>query len=337
MAVKQNGVLACFTPTVTPYLNLTTASGTSVTPNGFNFYTCPGATMMSGKLLINNATGSGATVDVAIVDQTEAIQLTAAASQSPAGNSFADYSFTTNTYTTSVQLDVANLGGTSTFAPGETLSWTNSGLPAAYQSCTGIIVYWDSSNTRLWLRNMSHPLSFEVSGDTNFTSSGGGTCSAGPTYAGTGGTAGNSGRVRYYDARRGVIYFQNYEFKNNLNYSVLYDTANEVRETGNNTVKRSFGNEHRPVATTVTRYAAAGNNTSFATEFIDSTGKELLIASVSETVAEQFILKNQSIADNSTFELNGLVLGTYQSLYITSSAAVSATLIGFEETAEVAS
>ena len=55
MAVKQNGVLACFTPTVTPYVNLTTASGTSVTPNGFNFYTCPGATMMSGKLLINNA------------------------------------------------------------------------------------------------------------------------------------------------------------------------------------------------------------------------------------------------------------------------------------------
>jgi len=337
MAVKQNGVLACFTPTVTPYLNLTTASGTSVTPNGFNFYTCPGATMMSGKLLINNATGSGATVDVAIVDQTEAIQLTAAASQSPAGNSFADYSFTTNTYTTSVQLDVANLGGTSTFAPGETLSWTNSGLPAAYQSCTGIIVYWDSSNTRLWLRNMSHPLSFEVSGDTNFTSSGGGTCSAGPTYAGTGGTAGNSGRVRYYDARRGVIYFQNYEFKNNLNYSVLYDTANEVRETGNNTVKRSFGNEHRPVATTVTRYAAAGNNTSFATEFIDSTGKELLIASVSDTVAEQFILKDQAIADNTTYELNGLVLGTYQSLYITSTSAVSATLMGFEETAEVAS
>ena len=337
MAVKQNGVLACFTPTVTPYLNLTTASGTSVTPNGFNFYTCPGATMMSGKLLINNATGSGATVDVAIVDQTEAIQLTAAASQSPAGNSFADYSFTTNTYTTSVQLDVANLGGTSTFAPGETLSWTNSGLPAAYQSCTGIIVYWDSSNTRLWLRNMSHPLSFEVAGDTNFTSSGGGTCSAGPSYAGTGGTAGNSGRVRYYDARRGVIYFQNYEFKNNLNYSVLYDTANEVRETGNNTVKRSFGNEHRPVATTVTRYAAAGNNTSFATEFIDSTGKELLIASVSDTVAEQFILKDQAIADNTTYELNGLVLGTYQSLYITSTSAVSATLMGFEETAEVAS
>ena len=163
------------------------------------------------------------------------------------------FNFTTNTYTTSVQLDVANLGGTSTFAPGETLSWTNSGLPAAYQSCTGIIVYWDSSNTRLWLRNMSHPLSFEVSGDTNFTSSGGGTCSAGPTYAGTGGTAGNSGRVRYYDARRGVIYFQNYEFKNNLDYTQIGDFTNEHRETSNNNLNRSLARLWRPVATTATK------------------------------------------------------------------------------------
>ena len=335
MAVKQNGVLACFTPTVTPYVNLTTAVGATVTPNGFNFYTCPGATMMSGKLLINNATGSGATVDVAIVDQTEAIQLTAASGQTPAGNAFSDYTFTKNGYTTSVQLDVANLGGTSTFAASEILSWTNSGIPG-YTSCTATIERWDAANTRLWLRNMSHPKGFEVSGDTNFTSSGGGTCSAGPSYAGTGGTAGNSGRIRHYDSRRGVIYFQNYEFKNNLDYSQIYNIASEVREEANNTPSRSFGNEFRPVATTVTRYAAAGNTTP-TTEFIDSTGKELLIASVSETVAEQFILKNQSIADNSTFELNGLVLGTYQSLYITSSAAVSATLIGFEETAEVAS
>ena len=145
MAVKQNGVLACFTPTVTPYVNLTTAAGTTVTPNGYNFYTCPSATMVSGKLFINNATGGAATVDVAIVSQTQAIQLTAAASQSPAGTAFSDYSF--GAYTTSVQLDVANLGGTSTFASGETLSWTNGGLAAAYQSCTGIIEYWDAANT----------------------------------------------------------------------------------------------------------------------------------------------------------------------------------------------
>ena len=332
MAVKQNGVLACFTPTVTPYVNLTTASGTTVTPNGYNFYTCPSATMVSGKLFINNATGGAATVDVAIVSQTQAIQLTAAASQSPAGTAFSDYSF--GAYTTSIIADVANLGGTSTFAPGETLSWTNSGLPG-YESCTGIIEYWDAANTRLWLRNMSHPNGFELSGDTNFTSSGGGTCSAGPTYAGTGGTAGWSGLVKHYDSRRGVIYLNNYEFKNNLNYSVLGQVG-EVREVDGNIPNRSFGNEHRPVATTQTRYAAAGNTTP-TTEFIDATGKNLLIASVSDTVAEQFILKGQSISDNSTYELTGLVLGANQSLYITSSAAVSATLIGFEETAEVAS
>lgn len=335
MAVKQNGVLACFTPTVTPYVNLTTASGTTVTPNGYNFYTCPSATMASGKLFINNATGGAATVDVAIVSQTEAIQLTAAASQTPAGTAFSDYAFTTNSFTTSIQADIANLGGTSTFAPGETLSWTNTGLPSAYQSVTAIIVYWDAANTRLWLRNMSHPLGFELSGDTNFTSSGGGTCSAGPTYAGTGGTAGWSGYVKHYDSRRGVLYFNNYEFKNNLDYSVL-GQAGEVREVTSNIPNRSFGNEHRPVATTVTRYAAAGNTTP-TTEFIDATGKELLIASVSEVVAEQYILKGQSISDNSTYELKGLVLGEQQSLYITSSAAVSATFIGFEETAEVAS
>ena len=333
MAVKQNGVLACFTPTVTPYVNLTTAAGTTVTPNGYNFYTCPSATMVSGKLFINNATGGAATVDVAIVSQTQAIQLTAASGQSPAGTAFSDYSF--GAYTTSVQLDVANLGGTSTFASGETLSWTNGGLAAAYQSCTGIIEYWDASNTRLWLRNMSHPKGLDLGGDTNFTSSGGGTCSAGPTYAGTGGTDGWSGLVKHYDSRRGVIYLNTYEFKNNLNYTLL-GQAGEVREVDGNIPNRSFGNEHRPVATTLNRYAAAGNTTP-TTEFIDSSGNELLIASVSDTVAEQFILKGQSISDNSSYELTGLVLGAQQSLYITSSAAVSATLVGFEETAEVAS
>ena len=333
MAVKQNGVLACFTPTVTPYVNLTTAAGTTVTPNGYNFYTCPSATMVSGKLFINNATGGAVTVDVAIVSQTQAIQLTAASGQSPAGTAFSDYTF--GAYTTSIIADVANLGGTSTFAPGETLSWTNGGLAAAYQSCTAIVEYWDSANTRLWLRNMSHPKGFDLGGDTNFTSSGGGTCSAGPTYAGTGGTDGWSGLVKHYDSRRGVIYFNNYEFKNNLNYTLL-GQAGEVREVDGNIPNRSFGNEHRPVATTLNRYAAAGNTTP-TTEFIDSSGNELLIASVSDTVAEQFILKSQSISDNSTYELNGLVLGAQQSLYITSSAAVSATLIGFEETAEVAS
>ena len=330
MAVKQNGVLACFTPTVTPYVNLTTASGTTVTPNGYNFYTCPSATMVSGKLFINNATGSAATVDVAIVSQTQAIQLTAAASQSPAGTAFSDYSF--GAYTTSIEADVANLGGTSTFAPGETFSWTNSGLPSAYQSCTAIIEYWDSANTRLWLRNMSHPLGFELSGDTNFTSSGGGTCSAGPTYAGTGGTDGWSGLVKHYDSRRGVIYLNNYEFKNNLNYALL-GQAGEVREVDGNIPNRSFGNENRPVATTQNRYAGSGNTTP-ATEFIDAAGVEVLVSGVSQVSAEQLIVNDKSLNDNEIFELNGIVLGSYQSVYVKSTGAVTFTLVGFEETAE---
>ena len=122
-----------------------------------------------------------------------------------------------------------------------------------------------------------------------------------------------------------------------LDYKYLY--ANDTKENRvqtNNNLNRSLARGWRPVATTQNRYAAAGNTTP-TTEFIDATGKNLLIASVSDTVAEQFILKDQSISDNSTYELNGLVLGASQSLYITSSAAVSATLVGFEETAEVAS
>ena len=38
-------------------------------------YTCPGATMVSGKLIIANNTGGAAAVDVAIVEQTDIIQI----------------------------------------------------------------------------------------------------------------------------------------------------------------------------------------------------------------------------------------------------------------------
>ena len=53
MATKQNGVLGTFTPTVTGYTNLTVpANSTKLTTTGFPFYTCPGATLASGKLSI---------------------------------------------------------------------------------------------------------------------------------------------------------------------------------------------------------------------------------------------------------------------------------------------
>ena len=55
MATKQNGVLATFTPTVTPYTHSTqTATSLAITTQGWPMYTCPGATMVSGKLIIAN-------------------------------------------------------------------------------------------------------------------------------------------------------------------------------------------------------------------------------------------------------------------------------------------
>ena len=65
MATKQNGVLGSFTPTVTPYTNDTRAANSlTVAPQEFPFYTCPGATMVSAKLVISNNTGGAAAVDV---------------------------------------------------------------------------------------------------------------------------------------------------------------------------------------------------------------------------------------------------------------------------------
>ena len=91
-----------------------------------------------------------------------------------------------------------------------------------------------------------------------------------------------------------------------------------------------------PVATTQTRYSPAGNTTP-TTEFIDAAGVELLVSGVSQVSAEQFIVQDKSVADNDIFELNGIVLGTYQSLYVKSTGAHTFTFVGFEEVAEIPS
>ena len=104
---------------------------------------------------------------------------------------------------------------------------------------------------------------------------------------------------------------------------------------GNNNLSRCHQLRHRPVATTVNRIAAA--NTTPATEFIDANGVELLVSGVSQIQEHQYLVKQKSVTDASIFELGGIVLGAYQSIYVKSTAAVTATLIGFEETAEVAS
>ena len=65
--------------------------------------------------------------------------------------------------------------------------------------------------------------------------------------------------------------------------------------------------------------------------------RDRLVGSVSQISAEQYLVKQKQVADNEIFELNGLVLGAYQSIFVSSTAAVSFNLMGFEEVAEALS
>ena len=338
MAVKQNGVLATFTPTTSKYTNLTVAANSNtIAATAWNMYTVPAATLTSGKLIVSNNTGGALNIDVGIVEQTDVIQLDALASQPGTPDNYGAFSFPSGPtgYTTSVVVEYVNLSGT--FNVGEVVTWTNGNNYGG--SGTQTATCHKTTTGKLWLRNMSHPLGLDLTGDTTFTGAGGATCNVGPSHAGTGGTRGWSGNVRFYDSLNGTIYLQNYEFRNNLDYSRLYDTTsspNETRETGNNNLSRSLSRLWRPVATTQTRYSPAGNTTP-TTEFIDAAGVELLVSGVSQVSAEQFIVQDKSVADNDIFELNGIVLGTYQSLYVKSTGALTFTFVGFEETAEIPS
>ena len=336
MAVKQNGVLAHFTPTVSAYTNSTLpANSNTVTPNAYNIYTCPNGTLMSGKVFVSNNTGGALDIDIGIVEQSDVIQLDAPSAQPGSPNNYSNFLISNNTsngYTTSIVIEYGNLGGTSTFAQGETLSWTNATYGGAQ---TAIIHYWDSSNGKLWLRDMSHPKGLDLPGDTNFTSSGGGTFSVGTSYAGTSGTAGWSGYVRYFDSLTGKIYLLNHEFRNNIDYAQIYDINNEVREQANNNLNR-MNKVYRPVTVNQDKFAGVGPSTP-VTEFIDNNGVELLVSAVSQATTEQLIVNGMQIADNTVQEFSGIVLGQYQSLYVKCTGAVTFTLVGFEEVAEVAS
>jgi len=338
MAIKQNGVLATFTPTVSKYTNRTLPdNGNTVAATGYNIYTCPGATLMSGKLYISNNTGGSLDIDVGIVEQSEVIQLDSPAAQPGAPSNYTGFVLGNGQqtgYTSSIVIDYSSLSGT--FVVGEQISWTNGNNYGGSGTQTAILQYHDTVNGRIWLRNMSHPLGLDLTGDTTFTGAGGATCAVGPSHAGTGGTRGWSGLVRYFDTLNGTIYFLNSEFRNNLDYDKIYDVNNENREEGNNNVERSLSKFWRPVETTQTRYAAAGNTTP-ATEFIDNNGVELLVSSVSQVTTEQLILNGFPLADNTTKEVSGILLGTYQSLYVKSTGAVTFTLVGLEEQAEIPS
>ena len=336
MATKQNGVLATFTPTVSKYTNQVLASPGTATPNGYNIYTCPAATLMSGKLYISNNTGGSLDIDVGIVEQSDVIQLDTPGNQPGAPSTYTGFVLGNGQqtgYTTSIYVDYGSLTGT--FVVGEQISWTNSNRSPSAQ--TAILQYHDTSNARLWLRNMSHPLGLDLPAQTTFTGAGGATCQVGPSNAGTGGTVGWSGLVRYFDPLNGTIYFLNREFRNNLDYANIYDANTENRELGNNNVERSLSRFWRPVATTQTKYDNVGGITTPITEFIDNNGVELLVSGVSQVTTEQLILNGFPLADNTTKEVSGILLGTYQSLYVKSTGAVTFTLVGLEEQAEIPS
>ena len=336
MAVKQNGVLATFTPTVSKYTNQVLASPGTETPNGYNIYTCPAATLMSGKLYISNNTGGSLDIDVGIVEQSDVIQLDTPGNQPGAPSTYTGFVLgngQSTGYTTSVFVDYGSLTGT--FVEGEVISWTNSNRTPSAQ--TAILHKHDTSNARLWLRNMSHPLGLDLPAQTTFTGAGGATCQVGPSNAGTGGTVGWSGLVRYFDPLNGTIYLLNHEFRNNLDYAQIYDANNQVREEGNNNVERSLSRFWRPVLATQTKYDNVGGTTTPPTQFIDNNTVELKVGSVSQVTTEQLILNGFPLADNTTKELSGIVLGTYQSIYVKSTGAVTFTLVGFEEQAEIPS
>ena len=336
MAVKQNGVLATFTPTVSKYTNQVLASPGTETPNGYNIYTCPAATLMSGKLYVSNNTGGSLDIDVGIVEQSDVIQLDTPGNQPGAPSTYTGFVLgngQSTGYTTSVFVDYGSLTGT--FVEGEVISWTNSNRTPSAQ--TAVLHKHDTSNARLWLRNMSHPLGLDLPAQTTFSGAGGATCQVGPSNAGTGGTVGWSGLVRYFDPLNGTIYLLNHEFRNNLDYAQIYDANNQVREEGNNNVERSLSRFWRPVTATQTKYDNVGGTTTPPTQFIDNNTVELKVASVSQATTEQLILNGFPLADNTTKELSGIVLGTYQSIYVKSTGAVTFTLVGFEEQAEIPS
>ena len=62
-----------------------------------------------------------------------------------------------------------------------------------------------------------------------------------------------------------------------------------------------------------------------------------MVSSATTATTEQFIVNDLAVADNSVKDISGILLGTYQSLYVESTGAVTFTLVGLEEQAEIPS
>ena len=344
MAVKQNGVLATFTPTVSDYTNFTVnPQANAVATNGWCMYTVPTATFASAKLIVSNDTGSAANIDVGIVEQTDVIQFDALNQQPGTPDNYGAFAFpsgTATTYASSIAVEYGNLSSGANITPGLQVTWVNTGNTNPNDGTNNhnaTVHYHDTANAKIWLRNMSHPKALQLTTDTTFTTSGG-TFQVGSSVAGSTGNAGWSGWVRFYDSLQGTLYLNNWEFRNNLDYKYLYaNDANENRQQNNNNLARSHGRIWRPVTVNVDTYNNVGQTNTLVTEFIDALGNEVKVSGVSQCATEQYIVKQKQVADNDILELSGLVLGDHQSLFVSSTAAVTFTLIGFEEVAETLS
>ena len=337
-----NGLLAQYTPGLTKHSNLMQAAGTQLTATGFPMYTCPGSTLTSGTVRISNTTGSAQTVDIAVVEYTDALQLVTPTPPTY----FESYSIGGGSPAVVTSHYLVGTWNSTAFQTHEVVTWTNANVtnPAdGTNNHSAKVAYWDQSNTKLWLYDMSHPAaatSYAAPTDVVVTGAGGGTLSLGPTYSGSQAARGNEGRVRYYDSYDGVVYLNNPETENNLKYKYLETLGNpagagERKSSLNGAayVTDMYNNlKLRPWATTITLVdAVAGTTTTPVAEILTDTGTEVEIASIAAVKQENYIVKEVSVSDNATLEIPGIVLGQYQSLYVACAGQVQFSLLGFEE------
>ena len=327
-----NGVLASYQSATTKYTHAYVDPATN--PNGlvradFPMYTTPSATLTSGSLRIMNTTGATATVDVAIQDYTEQIELAAPGSQSPTVTTFSEFSFAPNEKVTSSYVIISGHNGTA-YVPGETV--TISGGPSGTQ--TAKVVAWDASNLKIWYEQPQGSWATTVTTMT-IAGAGGGSGTITDSYVGT------SGRVIFYDRLNGHILLQNDTVINNVKSLYYTEPANQmvsgIGGAGQLSIS-SRGYEWLPSLSTVKLYNSSNQSGANVTaEWKQNTGSqpEIIISGVSYSNDQNKILKTYPIPNNSEVSLTGLVLEQWQNLYVNASAGVAFNFIGFEESVTI--
>lgn len=338
-----NGLLAQYTPGLTKHSNLLQAAGSQLTATGFPMYTCPGSTLTSGTVRISNTSGAATTVDLAVVEWTDALQL---ATPTPPVY-FESYSIGGGSPAVATSHYIVGTWNSTTFQTNEVVTWTNANVTNPLDGTnnhSAKVAYWDQGNTKLWLYDLSHPAattSFAAPTDVVVTGgTSGATLSLGPSYAGSQAARGNDGRIRYYDGYDGIVYLNNPETENNLKFKYLGSLGNPgglgERKTsliGAAYVTDMYNNlKLRPWTTTITLVdAVTGGTTTPITEIVTDTGVEVQVASVAGVNQENYVVKEVTVNDNATLEIPGIVLGQYQTLYVASPAQVQFSFVGFEE------